>query len=105
MRPLSIALGIFGAIVGLTALVLSGQALTRLVRAGREELAAIRAVGGAPRSLVAAMPVGPVRKVEPARGLDVDVTVVVLGALAIAAALAVTVVIAAWADLPHRVAR
>ena len=99
VRPLSIALAIFGLIAGLAGLVLVAQAINRLLRADRSEDASLHVIGARPATIAAAtmcgpvvcvitgiivadrvrdprlvqlMPIGPVRRVEVARGVDVD---------------------------------
>ena len=47
-RPVSLALGVFGIIVGIAGLVLVGQALARHLRGGREDQEIARALGAAP---------------------------------------------------------
>ncbi|MEY2571190.1 MAG: putative transport system permease protein [Acidimicrobiaceae bacterium] len=131
MRPISLALAVFGLIAGLAAIVLAGQAIGRHVRAEREERAVARAMGAAPGSIglasaigpigavvvgtlvavggaIAAsplMPIGPVRKVEVDRGIDVDWTAVGLGALVLIVTLSALTVAIARAEQPHRVQR
>jgi ABC-type lipoprotein release transport system permease subunit len=131
VKPLTIALVLFGCIVGLAGLVLVFQSIARALRADREEQAILRALGASPRRLVAtavlapaaaivagtalgaaiaiaaspAMPVGPVRKVEVARGFDVDATVMLVGAAIIVAILLACTVGVTWHNAPHRVAR
>ena len=108
VRPLSIALALFGAIAFLACVVLVGLALSRQLRSENEEREVLRAMGAAPAaSSVAAaigplvavlagaalavvlaiaaspsMPIGKVRAVEVARGFDADWTVLGFGALA-----------------------
>ncbi len=129
VRPLSIALGLFGAIAGLAGMVLVAQALSRLMRLERNERAVVRALGATPGALTGgtlvapalailigtvigvvlavamspAMPIGPVRKVEVARGFDVDATVMGLGALVVIVVLLALTAATAWGELPHRV--
>ncbi len=128
VRPLSIALAIFGLIAGAAGVVLGAQALARLVRSDRAELGVLRALGVEPaviaRAMVIAplttvagglllawlialaaspsMPVGPVRRVEVARGFDLDATVLGLGALVAAVVLLGVVLWSVRAELPHR---
>lgn len=106
IRPLIVALALLGALVLVATLVLVGQALARQAEAGRREGATARAVGftrsqvdlvelltalaiGVPGALLAVAtaaalspfaPVGAVRRLEPARGFAVDLTVLGLGA-------------------------
>ena len=106
-RPVSLALGVFGIIVGLAGLVLVSQALARHLRGRREDQETARALGADPNliaraSVIApaiailgglllavigavlaspAMPIGPVRRVEVDSGFDADWTVLAAGAL------------------------
>jgi putative ABC transport system permease protein len=106
MKPLSVALGAFGAIAALACLVLAAQAVSRLLRRGDGEREIMRALGASPRvnaaeglagalfaigagtalavgvavALSPLMPLGPVRVVYPERGFDVDGTVLWGGA-------------------------
>ena len=128
VRPLSIALTLFGAIAFFACLVLVGLALSRQLRSEPEERAVLRAMGAAPgASSVAAgagamaavvvgtivavllaiaaspfMPIGKVRAVEVARGFDVDWTVLGLGALVFITILGTVVGLTAWRAAPHR---
>jgi hypothetical protein len=129
VRPVSLALGAFGAIAALAGLVLVSQAISRHVRSEREEHTVARAIGADPRDIglaaaagptvavvagtllafvVAAlaspaMPIGPVRRVEVASGIDIDWTVLGLGGLAMLAMLLVVTAIVARREAPHRV--
>lgn len=102
--PLVVALAVFGAAALLAALAVGAISVSRLTR-GRPELAVLRAIGLRPRQLVivgaapaaatglltAAVgvavavvlsplaPVGAVRAVEPARGVDLDAAVLLPG--------------------------
>jgi hypothetical protein len=131
VRPLSIALTLFGVIAFFACLVLVGLALSRQLRSEPEERAVLRAMGAAPHaSTVAAgagamaavlvgtivavvlafaaspfMPIGKVRAVEVARGFDLDWTVLGLGALAFVTVLGSVVGITAWRAVPHRSTR
>ncbi len=128
VRPLSIALTLFGAIAFFACLVLVGLALSRQLRSEREERAVLRAMGASPRvSSVAAatgpllavlagaalavvlavaaspfMPIGKVRAVEVAPGFDADWAMLGLGALLLGAVLATVVGFTAWRAGPHR---
>jgi len=48
VRPLSIALALFGAIAGVACLLFVGQALTRQLRSERADRLAFRAMGATP---------------------------------------------------------
>ncbi len=128
VRPLSIALALFGAIAFLACVVLVGLALSRQLRSENEEREVLRAMGAAPAaSSVAAaigplvavlagaalavvlaiaaspsMPIGKVRAVEVARGFDADWTVLGFGALLLVALLGAVVGFTAWRASPHR---
>jgi ABC-type lipoprotein release transport system permease subunit len=128
-RPLAIALGLFGGIAAIAGLVLVAQALARAIRAERAQRATLRALGARPSEIVGAslvapaiavlagvvlavvlafaasplMPIGPVRRVEVARGLDVDVTVLLGGAVLMALVLLAALAVLAWREAPHRI--
>lgn len=59
LRPMALALGVFGLLVGLAAIVLFGQAILRALRAEAIDATTLRAVGASPRSLVATVAIGP----------------------------------------------
>ncbi|MDQ1432387.1 MAG: putative transport system permease protein, partial [Actinomycetota bacterium] len=120
VRPLTIALVLFGAIAGLAGLVLVAQALARQLRSEDQERGTLRAMGATPRATAGAtalgplltvvagtalavvlaalaspiMPIGQVGRVEVAPGFDLDWTVLGLGALALLFVLGVFVVFA-----------
>ena len=126
-RPVSLALGVFGIIVGLAGLVLVSQALARHLRGRREDQETARALGADPNliaraSVIApaiailggvllavigavlaspAMPIGPVRRVEVDSGFDADWTVLAVGALVATVALLATIGLVAWHET-HR---
>ncbi len=128
VRPLAVALGAFGAMAFVACLLLVGQALVRLLRSDREDLATIRAMGAGPRELATLLlpgvavavgtgvagavavavalsplaPIGPLRRVEADPGIDFDWTVLVLGAAALAVLLLAVGAAAALRQLPHR---
>jgi hypothetical protein len=105
VKPEAIALGAFGAIAGIAALVIAGQAIGRLLQSNREELDIVRALGAGPLtttaedllgalsavllgSLVAVgvavglsplSPIGPVAQVFPSASFAFDWTVLGLG--------------------------
>jgi predicted lysophospholipase L1 biosynthesis ABC-type transport system permease subunit len=131
IRPVSIALGTFGAIAGLAALLLAAQALGRHLQAEREQRAVARALGASPlaTSMAAAvgpavaviigvalavllaivaspaMPVGAVRRVEVNRGVDIDWMVLGLGSLLLIVVLLAMTAYLSWREAPHRVLR
>jgi len=120
VRPVVAALVIFGAAALVAALGVGAIAVSRLTR-GRPELAVLRAIGVRPRQLVliscgpaaaSAMlagvvgtavavalsplaPLGSIRAVEPARGVDLDVVVVGSGAVVVGLTLVTAAVVAA----------
>ncbi|MDP1818553.1 MAG: hypothetical protein Q8K58_01495 [Acidimicrobiales bacterium] len=107
IRPIVATLGIFGGFAAAAALVLGALGAARLLAAASPDVPTLRSVGFAPGraamglaapAIAAVMlgavgavalaialspvgPVGPVRAFEPDRGLDIDVTVLGLGAL------------------------
>ena len=128
VRPLSIALSLFGVIAGLACLLFVGQGLTRQLQSERDQRLALRAMG-APRgastravalgpmltvltgsalavvlAIVASplMPLGKVRAVEVARGVDVDWTILGLGAVVLVIVLGTVVWISAWRAAPYQ---
>ena len=107
-HPLSLVLGVFGAIATVVGAVLSCQALGRSIRRARDDMRLVVVFGASNRdvallSLLASalaatcgvilagivaiaasplMPIGPVRRVDPDRGFDVSFTVIAFGELA-----------------------
>jgi hypothetical protein len=130
IKPESIALGVFGAIAALAALLIAGQAIARHLRLDDDELHAMRALGAGPvvtstdgllgvfYSVVAGAllatavavvmsplwPIGPVRPLYPSRGFAADWTVLAVGAAALVAVLSTFAVALAYRRAPHRVA-
>jgi hypothetical protein len=130
VKPESIALGVFGGIAALAALLIVGQVIDRQLRLGADDLGALRALGadlpmvtldpligilGAVvlGSLLAAVvavglsplaPIGPVRPFYPTPGVAIDWTVLGLGAAVLAACLGALSVALAVRSAPHRVA-
>ena len=131
LAPLSIALGVFGAIAALAALVLAGQAIGRQLRAGEEDLAVLRSLGATPSMTLAdgllgiagalvlgtvlavavaialspLSPFGPVRVVYPHRGVAIDWAVLAAGAVGLLVILAATAVVLAYRQAPQRASR
>jgi FtsX-like permease family len=131
VRPLSLALGVFGVIAGLAALVIGSQSISRLVRRSSSDREVLRALGGGPADTTAdgllgilaavalgalcacgvaiAMsplaPLGPVRAVVPAPGVAFDWTVLGIGTGALFGVLAGVAVLSSWWDAPHRRSR
>ncbi len=128
IRPEAIALGVFGLIAALAALVINGQVISRLIRRNAEEAAIVRALGAGPvmamadglagvvgavaaGSLLAVgvavglsplAPIGPVRPVYPDIGVAFDWTVLGVGFLVFVVALTATALIVAYRVAPHR---
>ncbi len=124
IRPLSIALGLFGVIAGLATLVLGGQAISRLLRQDRQDRTVLRALGATPRTIAgsaligpvlaivaggllavafaalasSAAPIGRVRKVEVAPGVHLDLTVLGLGAGSLIGLLAAIAAVVSWRE-------
>jgi hypothetical protein len=130
IRPEAVALGVFGLIAGLAALIIGTQSIARQLRAGADDAAAMRALGAGPAMImtdelpgvvvavaagallavavaVALSPFslfGPVREVEPGRGIYLDGAVLGLGALALVLVLGSVAAVIAWRQVPHRLA-
>ncbi len=123
-HPLSLVLGVFGAIAAVVGAVLSCQALGRSIRSTRDDMRLVVVFGASNRdvallSLLASalaatcgvilagivaiaasplMPIGPVRRVDPDRGFDVDFTVIVFGGLATISVLIASSAWVAWRE-------
>ena len=130
IEPESIALGVFGLIAALAALLIAAQLIGRHLRAGSDELEALRALGagtlmtsadgligvflsitvGAVLAGVIAValsplaPIGAVRRVYPSRGVAFDWTVLGFGMLTLVVVLGAVAVALAYRQAPHRVA-
>ena len=128
VRPLSLALALFGVIAGIAALVLVSQEVGRQLRSARADHELLRALGVGPAALARAalagpccavalgtivaiavayaasplMPLGAARRVEVSAGLDADWTVLAGIASAIFVVLLVAAAWSAWRQLPHR---
>ena len=131
IRPDAIALGIFGLIVSLVALIIALQLVGRQLRLGDDEREVVRALGGSPTmtsldglvgvigavvvgsalaGVVAFLlsplaPIGPVRPVYPSPGLALDGEVIGLGVLVLVVLLTGAAVAISFHRAPHRVAR
>jgi hypothetical protein len=130
IRPEAIALGVFGLIAGLAALIIGTQSVSRQLRAGADDAGALRALGAGPVMIMAdGLPgifaavaagallaagvaialspfslFGPVREVEPGRGIYLDAAVLGLGALALFLVLGGVAAVTAYRQVPHRTA-
>jgi hypothetical protein len=131
IAPESIALGVFGAIAALAALLIAGQAIGRQLRAGADDLDTLRALGASPAMTVtdgligvlgavvagaflAAViavalsplsPLGPVRPVYPHSGIAFDWTVLAAGVVGLLVVLGVTAVVFAYRQAPQQAVR
>jgi len=130
IRPEAIALGVFGFIAALAALVINGQVISRLVRRNAEEGPVVRALGAGPAMAVAdglvgvvgsivlgsllavavavalspLAPIGPARPVYPDIGVAFDWTVLGFGLLAFVVLLTTAALLVAYRVAPHRLA-
>ena len=128
IRPEAIALGVFGLIAALAALVISGQVISRLIRRNETDGAILRALGAGPAmamadglagvlgaivagSLLAVgvaaalsplTPIGPVRPVYPDIGVAFDWTVLGFGFLLFMVVLTGAALFVAYRVAPHR---
>ena len=131
IRPESIALGVFGAIVALALLLIAGPIIGRQLHRDGNELDVLRSLGAGPvmttsdgligvgaailgGSVLAVIvavalsplaPLGPARSVYPHPGVAFDWTVLGFGTLALTLGLLVTAITIAYRRAPHRVAR
>jgi hypothetical protein len=128
LKPESIALGVFGGIAGLAALLIAGQVIGRRIRLNTDELGVLRALGADPKMTIGdgligtlgavvvgillaglvAMglsPLGPLGPIGPLAPLTlrIDWTVVGLGMVVLAVALGTLAVVVAFRSAPHRV--
>ena len=130
IRPEAIALGVFGIIAGLAALLIGIQSISRQLQAGSGDAEILRGLGASPAAttadglagilgavtagslLAAALAIGlspltlfgPVRAAEPSAGFYLDWTVLGLGALALALILGAVAAVIGSRLAPHRVA-
>ncbi len=130
LKPISIALGVFGAVALLAAVLVATQLMARRLRVDRDDLLILRALGADPAdnildgligleaavalgSILAALvafalsplsPLGPVAPVYPDRGVSWDWTVLGFGVLALITILGGIAALLAYATAPHRVA-
>ena len=130
IKPESIALGVFGAICALAALLIGAQLIGRQLRLGVGEEGTLRALGADPTTsvvgrligilgsvvlgaVIAAViaiglsplaPLGPVRVVDPSPGVAIDWTVLGFGILVLVAVLGAVGVSVAYRLAPYRAA-
>jgi hypothetical protein len=130
LKPIAIALGVFGAIALLAALLIAVQLIARRLRVDAPDLEVLRALGAGPRDTMAdgllgleaaivagsiaagavalalspLAPLGPVRAVDPVGGVSFDWTVLGLGMLLLVVALSALATLLAFVHAPHRVA-
>ncbi len=130
-KPESIALGVFGAIAGLAALLIAGQAIARRLGADGEDLGVLRALGASPAmtmadglvgmlgavvvgsvlALVVAValsplaPIGPSRPLEPKPGFAFDWAVLGAGLLVLVGGLGALSMLLAYRAAPQRAQR
>jgi FtsX-like permease family len=131
IKPESIALGVFGGIAALAALLIAAQVIDRQLRLAGDELEVLRALGADPAmtaldgltgvvsaivvgSLLAVgvavalsplAPLGRVRPVDPSPGIAFDWSVLGLGALVLFSVLGTLALVLAFLRTPYRVAR
>ncbi len=129
LKPESIALGVFGGIAALAALLIAGQVIGRRIRLGAGELDVLRALGAGPAmtmadgligTLVAVLvgsllagavavllsPVGPLGPIGPLLpfAFRVDWTVMGVGVAVLLVGLGTLALVLAYRGAPHRVA-
>ena len=131
VKPLSLALGVFGLIAGAAALLIAAQLIARVVRTSGGDREVLRALGGDPvdttadgllgvaaalllGTLLAGVvavalsplaPFGPVREVLGPRGLSFDWTVLGLGMAVLLVGLMLIALLLSYRMTPHRLAR
>jgi hypothetical protein len=130
LKPIAIALGVFGGVALLAALLIAVQLIARRLRMDAADLDVLRALGAGPGdtvvdglvgleaailggSLLAGVvalvlsplaPLGPVRSVDPSIGLSADWTVLGFGVLLLVVVLSALALLLALVRAPHRVA-
>lgn len=131
IEPEAIALAGFGAIAAAAVLLIAAQAIGRQLRANREDLDVLRALGAGPSvtisdgllpilsaivlgamlavgvatALSQLAPIGPVRAVDPSRGIALDWTVLGVGVAVLVVGLGALAVVVAYRNAPHRASR
>jgi len=129
-RPEAIALGVFGLIAGLAALIIGAQSISRQLQAGAGDTEILRGLGAGPAvtttdglpgilgaigagSLMAAAVTvglspltlfGPVRSAEPSSGIYLDAAVLGLGVLVLFVVLGMVSAVIGYRLAPHRAA-
>jgi hypothetical protein len=130
IRPEAVALGVFGLIAGLAALIIGVQSVSRQLRVAADDAGVLRALGAGPAAaaadgvlgVLAAVAAGallavvvavvlspfslfgPVRQAEPGRGIYIDATVLALGALGLVLVLGCVAAVIGYRQAPHRAA-
>ena len=131
VKPIAIALGVFGAVAALAALLIGVQIISRQQRGADEDLRVLRALGAAPGTTVAdgligivgaitvgallaavvalalspLSPLGPVRSVYPGSAIAFDFTVLGIGVAVLVVGLGAIALALAYRGAPHRVAQ
>ena len=127
VKPESVALGVFGLIAALTALIIAGLAISRQLQIASDDRRIMRTLGASPTTttadgligitlaillgtllaavfavLLSPISFGPVRAVLPSPGISIDWTTVGLGVLVLLIVLGTLAVIIASAGAPRR---
>jgi hypothetical protein len=131
IKPLAIALGVFGGVAALAALLIAVQLVSRLLRDDDEDLQVLRALGAGPSTIVAdgligilgsigvgslfaaavavalspLSPLGPVRPVYPGSVFAFDWTVLGIGIAVLVGGLGAIALALAYRGAPHRAVR
>ncbi len=131
VKPLTIALGVFGGVAALAVLLIGLQLISRQLRDAGEESSVLRGLGAGPMTIAAEAllgilgsivvgallaaviavalsplaPLGPVRPVFPDTGIAYDWKVLGIGILGLIVVLAAIAVALAYRGEPHRVLR
>ena len=130
VKPLAIALAVFGGMAALATVLISLQLIARQLHDSSEDLMVLRALGAGPTTILAdgllgimasivvgsllaagvavalspLAPFGPVRSVYPHPGFDADWTVIGLGVASLLFVLTAIALVLAYRNAPHRVA-